>query len=240
MRPLIGITGFVEADPTGRHPEPVPRLKVNLRYVEAVERAGGFPVVLPYVPPEEAAAWLARLNGLVLTGGGDISPAAYGEPNRHARGVDPRRDASELALVRAAAGARVPVLGICRGHQLMNVAFGGSLIQDIPSETRDTVDHSPRLSRDARVHGVRLEADSVLAAAIGAEHRVNSLHHQAVGRVGPDLRVTGRAEDGVVEALELPGHPFFVGVQWHPEELGDDPAGLGVFHLLVEAARALA
>ena len=216
-RPLIAITATTELI------RGIPRVRVNEAYTRAVEHAGMLPVVVPPFEDERrAAAIAASVDGLVLTGGEDVDPARYGAP-RHATtaGIHEGRDRTEIALVVAARTLALPTLAICRGLQILNVALGGTLTQDIPSERPGSADHAPGGARDARVHDVRVEAGSRLAAALGTTAlSVNSSHHQAIDIVAPDLAVTARAPDGVVEGAEWTGERWWMlGVQWHPEEL---------------------
>jgi putative glutamine amidotransferase len=176
----------------------------------------------PPPAPPTAAATLTDVAGLVLTGGEDIDPKYFGEAPHPATGAPHHpRDSYELALARRAHELRVPTLAICRGIQIMNVALGGSLVQDIPSQCGTTVDHNPSGARGERVHGIRIDASSRLAHVVGSrEIRVNSSHHQAVAHVAPELIVTARSDDGVIEAVDSHDPAWWmIGVQWHPEEL---------------------
>ncbi len=232
MRPVIGITAYVEVARWGFWDTTATLLPY--RYVEAVERAGGRAVVLPPYDGERDPV-LDRLDGLLLAGGADISPARYGAaPHPQTSGVRPDRDAGELALLDAALAGELPLLGICRGMQLMTVALGGRLSQHLP----DVVGHdrhrpAPGVYGD---HPVRLAHGSRLGAVLGPDTVVRSYHHQGVDDPGPRLRVTGWADDGTVEAVELPGDRFAVGVLWHPEA-GADPR---LFDALAAAAGATA
>ncbi len=230
-RPLIGITGQLEAAHWGDWVREA--VLSPLTYTRAVERAGGTPVILPPVPPDSVTRLIAGLDGLVLTGGADVNPALYeAEPHEQADVPDRRRDRFELALVRAAIEAGVPVLAIGRGLHVLNVARGGTLIQYLP----DSVGHSGHAADTAKMrkHTVTLSPDSMLGQLLGAQALVPALHHQAINQAGDGLVTVGWADDQVIEALELPGHRFAVGIQWHPEE-GDD---LRVFEALVAAATA--
>lgn len=217
--PLIAVTATVRADDGAR------RVRLNAAYPRAIERAGGIPIV---VPPLLRLAELDRVldavDGLLLTGGEDVDPAHYGAA-RHPATEDPsaERDATELALVAAAHRRALPTLAICRGIQLLDVALGGTLVQDIPSERTDALAHDPEGARDSRVHEVRLEPGSRLAEAIGTTClTVNSFHHQAVDRIAEGLRATAWSPDGVIEGVEWGGGEWWaLGVQWHPEELVD-------------------
>jgi len=213
--------------------------QVNQSYVDAVVQAGGLPFVLPVLDPDDAGAALLALDGLLLTGGGDVEPSLYGAlPVSEVYGLDPARDASELALVRAAARAGVPVLGICRGAQVLNVAFGGSLVQHVPAVTG--VDHCLRDRAYELVHDVKIDPASLLASVAGGTALgVNSLHHQAVDRLGAGLRAVAWSPDGVVEGLESDDvFARLLGVQWHPELLVDHRAHERLFTWLVTEATA--
>jgi putative glutamine amidotransferase len=169
---------------------------------------------------------MAAAEGLVLTGGEDVDPALYGQtPHEHLHAVNRVRDDTEIALVHAAREAGKPILAICRGPQLLNVALGGTLVQDIPSQLPDAIPHDVRDTRDTRTHDVIIEPGSRIAKAVDATRiTVNSLHHQAILQVAPSLRVTARAPDGVIEGVESEGDGWWVvAVQWHPEEMNDSP-----------------
>jgi putative glutamine amidotransferase len=205
-------------------------------YVEAVQRAGGVAVMLPPDPSAEPDRVLDLLDGLILAGGRDIDPAAYGsEP--HPETDDPRaeRDAFEIALARRAMERDVPLLGICRGMQLMNVARGGTLVQDLPEHVGDERHRRTLGTFEGNDHPVRLSDDSLAAAAVGQlRHPTLSHHHQGVDRLGAGLHVSGWSDDDdVPEAIEAPGLRFALGVQWHPEA---DPRSK-VIEALVKAAR---
>jgi putative glutamine amidotransferase len=200
-----------------------PHGKLNAAYMRALEGAG-----LSYVvaPPTDDAGAAARLldaaDGLVLSGGVDVDPALYGAaPHPRTSAAYTRRDASELALLAAARERARPTLAICRGAQLLNVACGGTLVQDIEAEQPDALPHNPKGARHERTHDVTVEAGSRLSAALGTSRlRVNSFHHQALLALGEGLRATARAADGLIEGVETPDESWWVlGVQWHPEEL---------------------
>ena len=212
MRPVIGVT-LGDGDEPGIH-------AVRQEYVRSVEQSGAVPVVLPPVSPDDVPALLARLDGVLLSGGVDVDPALYGqEPHPRLGRVNRRRDDFELALVREALRRDLPILAICRGHQLLNVATGGTLVQDIASSVQGHADHDGKGPRWRRSHRVDVTAPSRLREILGQDAlSVNSIHHQAVDRVGDDLVVSARCpEDGVVEGLERPASGFVVAVQWHPE-----------------------
>jgi putative glutamine amidotransferase len=209
-------------------------------YVESVRLSGGDAWELSYANPVDEV--VASCAGLLLTGGADVAPEYYGEA-RHATvtDVEGARDEYEIALIRAALAANLPVLAICRGLQVMNVAAGGSLIQDIPSQVGTAVSHQVPHPKDALAHDVSVVAGSRLhdlmgAAVVGGRLAVNSRHHQAVRRVAAGFEVTSAAPDGVIEALERSQAHFCVGVQWHPENFVGTGAFLPLFSGLVAAA----
>ena len=204
----------------------VSRVRVNEAYTDALVAAGVVPLVLPPMDPALAVAALTDVEGLVLTGGEDIDPACFGESPHPATGAaHRRRDEYELALARAAHERRVPTLAICRGAQVLNVALGGTLVQDIPAQRPTAIAHDVQDRRGDRVHGIDIERGSNLARIVGdTSIATNSSHHQAVHALGRELRITARTEDGIVEAFE-PTDPawWMVAVQWHPEELTATP-----------------
>lgn len=187
-------------------------------YTEAVAQLGGLPLMVSNLAPELAPAYVDEADGLLLTGGVDVDPSFYGaEPHPLLGLIDLPRDHFELALFQSARDKGIPVLGVCRGHQLINVALGGTLHQHLPA-LANTVQHEQGDIGGTPFHGVALEPGSALTRAFGAERvRTNSYHHQAVDGLGRGLRVVGRSADGVVEALEASEGSFVLGVQWHPE-----------------------
>ncbi|HEY5610860.1 MAG TPA: gamma-glutamyl-gamma-aminobutyrate hydrolase family protein [Thermoanaerobaculia bacterium] len=206
-------------------------------YVEAVKRAGGVPVVIP-PQPENVEDVVGGLDGVLLAGGEDCDPSVYGEePHPNCKAMDARRQANDLALAKAARDLRVPALGICLGVQMMNVAAGGTLIQDIASQHDNAMEHASDPT-DRRRHEVRVHEGTRLESIIGSgAMNVNSSHHQAVKRAGAGLRVTAQATDGIIEGLEDPDHPFYVGVQWHPEDMNGEGSASKLFQAFIEAAR---
>jgi putative glutamine amidotransferase len=236
-RPLIGVTTSITI---GAHPE---RAYVNSAYLRAVQAAGGVPVLLPpTLDAEGRRQLLAEVNGLLLTGGGDVDPARFGEePHATVSDVAPARDDLEIEATRAALDGRRPVLAICRGLQVLNVALGGSLHQDVASEPGSPIRHRQAEPRDQPSHRVKVAPASRLAEVLGAEEvDVNSMHHQAVNALGRGLVPVAWAPDDIVEGLELDDRRrFVVAVQWHPEELvGHSEAARRLFAALVRAAGA--
>ena len=209
-------------------------------YVRSVEKAGGLPLVFAPGRAADAGALLDRVDALVLTGGADLDPAHYDEPpHATVTGLIPERDAFELALCREAVRRDLPILAICRGHQVLNVASGGTLVQDIPSQLAGAGNHDPAVEAWETVHEVVVLPGTRLREILGSERvAVNSLHHQAVKGLGQGLVLSARAkDDGVVEGIEMPDRRFVVGVQWHPEAFWDHEPGDPLFAALLDAAR---
>lgn len=238
--PIIGVTGY--ADQSARPPN-VTIFAIARTYVQAVSLAGGTPLVIPpYLENDLLRGAFDGVDGLILSGGGDIHPASFGETDSGLLWrVDKRRDRGELSLARWALKEKLPVLAICRGIQTLNVAAGGTLIQDIPTQTSSVLSHSCVAGRPLPTvaHTVSVAPDSRLADLIGpGEVGVNSAHHQAVKDVGEELIVVARAPDGVIEAVEAPNHPFCIAVQWHPEAMVESaPAMRRLFDGLIKAAQ---
>ncbi len=231
-KPLIGIASDVM-----HHDGERDRAFAYTTYIESLRRAGAVPVLVP-PQPENAADVLDGLDGILLAGGDDCDPAVYGE-ERHStvEPMDPRRQSNDLTLARAARDRGVPTLGICLGVQVMNVAAGGTLIQDINSAVTTDIEHASPPADRLR-HDVAIESGTRLAQILGErELNVNSSHHQAIKDVGGGLRVTAHAPDGIIEGLEDPAHPFYVGVQWHPEDMAGEASAETLFGAFVDAAR---
>jgi putative glutamine amidotransferase len=234
-RPLIGITTRNSRDADGH-----PTVSLQHSYVNAITQAGGIAIPIPEILPEENFRQLyAQLDGILFSGGGDIS-LRYFSGSAHPRidGVDEARDATELALMRSAVDDGKPILGICRGAQLMNVALGGTLYTHIIDQLPGAIDHDyPGNMRKVIVHPVNLDETSRSAEIFGETLlKVNSLHHQGLKDIAPPLRVAGHAPDGLVEMVEIPDHPFAVAVQWHPEWLTDQQPMRNLFKSFVDAA----
>ena len=227
-------------DPNGEPPEQ--ELALGLTYPQAIRRAGAVPIVIPPLDVESIEPLLDGLCGLCLSGGPDLHPSIYGaEPHPLLGLTEPHLDVFEVALVRAAEAREMPVLAICRGLQVLNVARGGTLVQDLVSERPSDVRHRQAEVGWVATHDVRLEADSLVAACLGkAEARVNSFHHQAVDRLGSGLRVVGWAEDGTVEAVEATDRRFTVAVQWHAESMVQSPEQERLLTAFARAAGAAA
>lgn len=212
-------------------------------YLESVRRAGGEPIEVA-VGSEAPEHLLARVDALVLTGGGDVDPAFYGQERHAATGdAEPGRDEFEIDLARRAMERNLPLLAICRGVQVLNVAAGGTLVQDIPTAIRSDLAHAVRTPKNLLCHAITIEPGTRLSRVLGSTDapacscRVNSRHHQAIDRVGTGLRVSAAAPDGVVEAVEGPDATFCIGVQWHPENFWRSGEFSPLFDAFVAAAR---
>jgi len=226
MKPIIGISRCSRLDD----------------YLASIEQAGGRPRVLDV--SESAKKVLGEIHGLLLTGGGDVDPVFYGEDRHSAvEDAEPGRDEFELDLARRALDSGVPLLAICRGAQVLNVATGGTLVQDIPSAMTTKLPHTPTQPKDAIAHDVSVAPGSrlhkILGDAVTSAHtcRVNSRHHQSVATLGKDLAASATAPDGVIEAIEAPASEFCVGVQWHPENFWRTGEFRGLFEAFVAIAR---
>jgi|SRR5688572_6077209 len=235
-KPIIGIGSDVQSPPGHRE-----RAFAYLTYVESLKKAGSVPVLIP-PQPENSVDLISELDGLVLAGGDDCDPSAYGA-ERHPTVepvMDPRRQSNDLSLARVARERGIPTLGICLGMQVMNVAAGGTLVQDIDSEIETEIRHASE-PEDRGRHDVIIEKGTRLGEILrDRELNVNSSHHQAIGRVGEGLRVTAHAPDGIVEGLEDPKHPFYLGVQWHPEDMTGEDSAATLFGAFIDAAREYA
>ena len=233
-RPAIGVT--IE----NARPPDAEVFRLRDDYVRSVEKAGGLPLVLAPGRAEDAPEFLDRVDGLLLTGGADVDPRLYGaERHRTVERVVPERDAFEIALVREALRRDLPLLAICRGQQVLNVASGGTLVQDIPSQIPGSGAHDPDVERWETAHEVEILPETRLREILGAERvAVNSFHHQSVERLGEGLVLSARSPDGVVEGIEARDRRrFALGVQWHPESFWDHPPGFDrLFQALVRTA----
>ncbi|MBE2184119.1 MAG: gamma-glutamyl-gamma-aminobutyrate hydrolase family protein [Anaerolineae bacterium] len=237
IRPLIGITtASVNLQGKIYHRAYAP---ISL----ATAAAGGLPVLIPCgLDDETLHAIYETLDAVLLPGGPDVDPAHYGQKRHPQLGnIDNSRDALELTLTRWAVDDDLPVFGICRGHQVLNVALGGTLVQDIPSQVETDLPHDipDNLPRSTRIHDITIDPESRLAEILGGTRfQVNSLHHQSVQDPAPGAAMTAYSPDGIVEALEMPDKSFVLSVQWHPEDLyGDDESMNRLFTAFVQAAR---
>ncbi len=235
MKPLIGITTFQSVNVHGH-----PTVVLMQSYIRAIMQAGGVPVLIPSMIADDGwDALYSRLDGILFSGGGDIGlDYAPGDPHPRIDDVELERDSVEFKMIQASASDGKPFLGICRGCQVLNVALGGTLYTHIPDQLPGALDHAyPGNKRTILVHEVKVEEGTHISEILGEPIiRVNSLHHQGLKNIASPLRVAGHAPDGLVEAVELPDHPFGIAVQWHPEWLTDQVPTQNLFRKFVESA----
>lgn len=240
--PIIGISANLLTIESGAF-QGRERAAVGYDYVQAVKLAGGIPLILPIVEETQAVqSQVALIDGLLLSGGYDVSPLNYGEePQRYLEETRPERDAYELALINVAYASQKPILGICRGLQLLNVAFGGTLYQDIPHAFSTSLQHSQKAKPEEATHTVELVEGSLLQQIMKTSTLLtNSYHHQAIKELAPGFQVNARAKDHVIEGIEKIGDLFILAVQWHPELMILKYTQMQrLFQGLVEAARSL-
>ena len=237
--PLIGIPSYLDTSSPDKMPA---RYAASRPFIEALTAVGAAPVVIPLGLSEQALHEIySRLDGVLLAGGHDINPATYGRAmHPKTEGVEPMRDQCEIQLAQWSLAEHKPLLGICRGVQALNVAAGGTLIQDVNESVPHAIRHqyAPEKSRDYVAHDIDLLEGTRLASIMGHRARVNSFHHQAVDTVAPGFRVSAYAPDGVIEAIEHVNGTFAIGVQWHPERMPGDPLAEKLFSELVAAAKS--
>jgi putative glutamine amidotransferase len=249
-RPLVGVTtsevreGERVVNPIPESEPKVREMALGLTYLRALEAAGALPMVIPPLPEKAIGPLLDRLDGICLSGGPDLDPDTYGARRHPELGpTEPDLDRFELAVARCADVREMPILSICRGTQALNVARGGSLYQHLP-EISEEIAHRQQKPGNETSHPIDVESGSRLATALGDDEvevpdvlDVNSFHHQAIERLGEGLKITARAPDGTIEAIEDPSHPFLIGVQWHAETLVHRPYEAALFRHFVEACR---
>lgn len=233
VKPIIGITAFVEDDLSAH---------LNAAYSKSIIEAGGIPLIIPLGVEEDAEQILALTDGLLLSGGYDVHPFLFGvDPSPKLGKIHPARDAVELALIEAAFLRKMPIFGICRGIQILNVALGGTLYQDIDSDHYSTklIKHMQQAGRSVATHYVQIIAENLLATILEQEKiAVNSFHHQSVNVLAENLKVAAKSSDGIIEAVVHEELPFCLAVQWHPEELAiaGDPHAQKLFAAFIEAS----
>lgn len=217
MKPVIGITSFTEPTPQKR------RVNVSFHYIESIEMAGGIPIVIPECRHLDTVhAYLERIDALIISGGVDVSPYLYGEnPIKEVTFFSVERDRFEIALVKGAIERNIPIFGICRGVQIINVALGGTLYQDISAQTGSVYGHMPEgMPVNQLYHKVELQDNSLIRSLFkDKSFLINSFHHQAIKELGEGLKATAFSDDGIIEAIELEDNRSVYGVQWHPEDL---------------------
>lgn len=236
---FVGVTTYRGTSPTS-----LPQFSISEAYISALSRAGATPVMIPLGLNSDALTMiLERIDGLVFSGGGDIHPEEYrSQMHPRVEEIDRDRDQVELQLLERALAMRLPWLGICRGLQLINVGLGGELYEHILDQHPGAIEHQyyPGWPRDLLAHKVKIESDNRLGDIIQAtEIHVNSLHHQGIKVLAPELHATAHAPDGLIEAIELPGYPFGMAVQWHPEWLPEQPHANHLLEAFVGACKAV-
>lgn len=230
MKPIIGLT-MNDSDK---------KLDINKAYLTSVELAGGIPICIPNATEETVDVLLNTIDGLLLIGGADVDSLIYGEePHRNLGSIVRKRDEIDLLLLKKAFEKQIPILGICRGQQVMNVAFGGTIIQDIPSLVENPLLHKQSSKRGELAHTVEVTTPKFKEIFDTDTLRVNTFHHQSVGQLGKGLAVSAIAKDGVIEGIEHGEHPYCLSVQWHPEELAPvgDVHAQRLFKSFVEACK---
>jgi putative glutamine amidotransferase len=218
-KPIIGITGAYV-----KHNEYMEGAYVHQDYQKSVAANGGIPIIIPFITPETALETLRLCDGIILSGGEDVDPKFYGQdPHRNLGPTTTERDLTEIAIVKYVIENDIPLLAICRGVQILNVALGGTLIQDISSQVKEPIQHTQKIERSRDIHWVTICKDSKLFQIVGSDRvRVNSLHHQAIDRIASELRIVAQSSDGIIEAVEYSHQSRFVmGVQWHPESMAN-------------------
>lgn len=235
--PIIGITGDVMitkfySNFTNK------RAGINNSYVKATIRSNAIPIILPISEEENAKQLVSSINGLILSGGNDVSPQIYNEEPIHPlRDINPKRDSFEMALLKEAILQGKPVLAICRGFQLLNVAYGGTLYQDVSCNSKFTIQHFQQSDPVFCIHNVETQKGSFINSVLGEKVMVNSIHHQMIKEVSPEFNVTAWSKDGVIEAIEKKDGSFVVGIQWHPEILSKNDKDMqNIFNVFVNKA----
>ncbi|ATV69823.1 MULTISPECIES: gamma-glutamyl-gamma-aminobutyrate hydrolase family protein [Fusobacterium] len=238
-KPIIGISSSVIVDDSGNFAG-YKRAYVNKDYVDAVVRAGGVPLIIPFTTDKEVIiSQVQVIDALILSGGHDVSPYNYGqEPNPKLGETFPERDTYDMLLLEESKKRNLPILGICRGSQIINVAAGGTLYQDLSLIPGNVLKHNQVSKPTLKTHKIQIEENSIISEIFGKETMVNSFHHQALDKVADDFKVVARASDGVVEAIEHKTYKFLVGVQWHPEMLAVEcDEARELFKRLIEEAK---
>ncbi len=220
-KPIIGIVASLLDESRANIMESTERVFISEKFISSVECAGGIPLVLPYVSDmEDIKAQIDACDGILLCGGMDIHPIYYGEePHEKLGFVSSREDDYQIKVARITLNRHIPILGICRGHQLLNIVCGGTLYQDISEVPKNTIKHEQMSKRYEPYHSINIEKNSKLEKILGSSTLVNSLHHQCIKELGKGLRATAFAKDGIIEAIEMPDRDFVMGFQWHPEEM---------------------
>lgn len=238
-KPIIGISGSFMIDKGGMFPG-YRRSYVNDDYVKSVAMAGGIPYIIPIVNDEELAKeQISNVDGLILSGGHDVNPLVYGEePKQKLGSILPERDNFDLCILREAYKGNKPILGICRGLQVINAAFGGTMNQDLSYDKNCYIKHFQETSPSAGAHAVEIAEESILHSILGSKITVNSFHHQSLKKVAGGFKVAAKAKDGTIEAIEKVGDNFVMGIQWHPEMMSSIyPEMINIFKEVIKIAK---
>ena len=239
IRPLIGILGSLLIKEGGMFPG-MEMAYVNKHYVEAVEKAGGVPIIIPVVSDEEVVEnQIKNVDGIILSGGYDVNPQCYGEEPLEQLGfILPEVDKCHIKVIEYCTKYKKPLLGICRGMQLINVAFGGTLYQDLSYIEGCSIKHMQNSKRNSATHTVETVEGSHLYDILGSKGMTNSFHHQSVKNIAPGFKITAVAKDGIIEAIESEEDVFILGIQWHPEDMVDDSVSmLNIFKKLINVSK---
>jgi putative glutamine amidotransferase len=237
LKPIIGISAGKSFNNNQ-----ISQINLIENYFFAIKKAGGIPLIIPTGLSElDLEQIIHNFDGIVISGGGDIETSRYqGRPDSRVSNVDPNRDNLEINLEKLTYKNQIPLLGICRGCQVINVAFGGSLYSDIASQYQTTIRHDcfPGIARDHEAHSIEVQGNSHLEIVLsGNKLNVNSLHHQGIKLLGDNLLATAYAPDGIIEAIEIKNHPFLIGVQWHPEWMLSSPPMQNLFNEFINSTR---
>ncbi|WP_227937573.1 gamma-glutamyl-gamma-aminobutyrate hydrolase family protein [Alkalihalobacillus deserti] len=234
-KPVIGMTSSIV------NHNNIPSVNLHQRFVLSVKKAGGIPLIIPSGTDEMAEEWASICDGIILTSGEDVDPHSFNKnPDPKLKQTHEKRDKLEIALVKQAKQKKKPILGICRGNTMLNVALGGTLVQDIPSHNPNAVNHNQKAARPEPTHSIQINENSWLYKLLHKSTiRVNSMHHQAIDKLGSNLKEIAVAPDGTVEAVEgIPESPVMWGVQWHPEEMAsEDPTMQLLFEAFINECR---
>lgn len=220
-KPIIGVVGSLSHESRANIMESTERVFISEKFINSIECGGGIPLILPHVNDiKDIRAQVEICDGIMLCGGMDIHPIYYGEePHEELGFVNSKEDEYQIKIARMTLNLHKPILGICRGHQLLNIVCGGTLYQDMSEVPRNTIKHDQMSKRYEPYHSVNIEKGSKLEKILGSSTLVNSLHHQCIKELGAGLKATAYAKDGVIEAIEMPDRDFVMGFQWHPEEM---------------------
>ena len=240
-KPIIGVVASLSQETRANIMESTERVFISEKFINSVEYAGGIPLILPYVEEmEDIKAQIDACDGIMLCGGMDIHPIYYGEePHEKLGFVNSKEDEYQIKVARLSLNLHKPIIGICRGHQLLNIVCGGTLYQDMSEVPLGTIKHDQISKRYEPYHSINIVKGTKLEKMLGSSTLVNSLHHQCIKELGSGLKATAYSKDGIIEAIEMPGRDFVMGFQWHPEEMAahKNEMMLGLFKEFIEKSR---